>query len=75
MEPFYLASVMSTASVPCHYLSLHALISASVAPWDTYNDGDAVQSPGASGKAPEGSGAGDSQVCKMTNRSSQPFQI
>lgn len=39
MEPFYLASVMSAESLPCHYLLLHALISASVAPWDTYNDG------------------------------------
>lgn len=58
MEPFYLASVMSAASLPCHYLSLRALISASVAPWDTYNDGDAAQSPGASGTTPEARGGG-----------------
>lgn len=56
MEPFNLASVTSAASLPCHYMSLHALISASVAPWDTYNNGDAARSPGASRTAPEASG-------------------
>ncbi|MEQ2181380.1 hypothetical protein GOODEAATRI_011042 [Goodea atripinnis] len=38
------ASVMSTASAPCHYLSLHALISSPIAPWDTYNEGNTEQS-------------------------------
>lgn len=56
MEPFYLAGVTSAASLPFHYLSLHALISASVAPWDTYNDGDAAQSTGASRTVPEAGG-------------------
>lgn len=37
------ASVMSTASAPCHYLSLHALISSPTAPWDTYNEGNTEQ--------------------------------
>lgn len=34
---------MSTVSVPCHYLSLHALISSPVAPWDTYNESNTEQ--------------------------------
>lgn len=54
------ASVMSTASLPCHYLSLHALISAPMAPWDTYNNGNAEQTPGARGTGPGASGGGDS---------------
>lgn len=58
------ASVMSAASLPCHYLSLHALISAPVAPWDTYNDGNAEQRPGASGTGPGASGGGDSHSNK-----------
>lgn len=53
------AGVMSVASLPCHYLSLHALISAPVAPWDTYNDGNEEQRPGASGTGP-GAGGGRS---------------
>lgn len=53
-------SVMSAASLPCHYLSLHALISAPVAPWDTYNDGNAERRAGASGTSPGASSGGDS---------------
>lgn len=37
------ASVMSTASVPCHYVSLHALISSPIVLWDTYNEGNTEQ--------------------------------
>lgn len=31
---------MSAACLPFHYLSLHALISAPMTLWDTYNDGN-----------------------------------
>lgn len=62
---------MSVASLPCHYLSLHALISAHMAPWDTYNDGNAEQKPGASGTGPGASGGGDSHFNKE-GMSTQP---
>lgn len=55
---------MSVASLPCHYLSLYALISAPKAPWDTYNDGNAERRPGASGTGPGASGGGDSHPNK-----------
>lgn len=55
------AGVMSTASLPCHYLSLHALISAPTGPGDTYNDGSAKRRPGASGRSPGAIGGGESR--------------
>lgn len=55
------AGVMSAASLPCHYLSLHALISAPVGPQDTYNDGSAKRRPGASGRSPGAIGGGESR--------------
>lgn len=58
------ASVMSAASLPCHYLSLRALISAPMTPWDTYNDGNAERRVGASETGPGASGSGDSHYNK-----------
>lgn len=58
------ASVMSAASLPCHYLSLHALISAPMAPLDTYNDSNAEKRDGASGTCPGASSSGDSHYNK-----------
>ncbi|KAI9542923.1 hypothetical protein NQZ68_016233 [Dissostichus eleginoides] len=58
------ASVMSAASLPCHYLSLHALISAPMAPCDTYNDGNAEGRAGANGTCPRVHSGGDSHYNK-----------